>query len=153
MRERTRHAVRAGGGAAGTGLRFAGALKVGLVAVLVSGLLAGTAEADARAYGVFCAAADGSGLRYKTKPRHCTLSSGPYGYQQAPIRGIRWRSWGGASAYGRGVLRGNMGFRAPVRFKLYRPRYFEFGFYAYTRASGTTFAPDQTRRWRTKIVP
>jgi hypothetical protein len=59
------------------------------------------------------------GVVLKIKPRNYTLG-GKYSYQQAPVWNIRWRSWGGRSAYGRGTLVGNMGFRARVRFKLYR---------------------------------
>jgi hypothetical protein len=116
--------------------------------------LVAPAEAVAKQDGVFCRAQDWSdGLRYKVKPRNCTLSSGEYGYQQAPIRDIRWRSWGGRSAYGRGTLLGNMGFRAPVRFKLYRPVHFEFGFYVYTKARGTTYFPhDAPIKWRKDIL-
>ena len=92
-----------------------------------------------------------NGWQVKFKPRNCTLKSGQYGYQQAPIRNIHWRSWGGASAYGRGTLIGNMGFRAPVRFKLYRSRYYEFGSYVYTRARGTTYSPyEGPIRWQDK---
>jgi hypothetical protein len=126
--------------------------KGALIGVLAVAVMVAPAQAEARKDGVFCARPDGSGLRYKIKPRNCILASGPYSYQQAPIRKIRWRDWGGRSAYGRGTLIGNMRFRAPVRFKLYRPRYYEFGFYVYTRARGTTFAPDRKYRWRKKIV-
>jgi hypothetical protein len=132
--------------------RLGRVVKRVLIGVLAAVALAAPAQAEARRDGVFCARPDGSGLRYKIKPRNCILASGPHSYQQAPIRKIRWRSWGGASAYGRGTLIGNMRFRAPVRFKLYRPRYYEFGFYVYTRARGTTFAPDRKYRWRKKIV-
>jgi hypothetical protein len=124
-----------------------------LTGALATLALAAPAQAEARKDGVFCAPSDGSGLRYKIKPRNCTLASGPHGYQQAGIRKIRWRSWGGKSAYGRGTLIDNMDFRAPVRFKLYRPRYYEFGFYVYTRARGTTFSPyDGPLRWRMNLV-
>jgi hypothetical protein len=127
-------------------------IKRSLTGALAAVAVAAPAQAEARKDGVFCARPDGSGLRYEIKPRNCILGSGPHSYQQAPIRKIRWRGWGGASAYGRGTLIGNMRFRAPVRFKLYRPRYYEFGFYVYTRARGTTFAPDRTYRWRKKII-
>jgi hypothetical protein len=56
----------------------------------------------------------------KHKPRKCTLG-GRHGYQQVDLFKMRWRSWGGGSAYGRGITRANMGYRARVRVKLYRP--------------------------------
>lgn len=56
----------------------------------------------------------------KHKPRKCTLG-GSFGYQQVDLVKMRWRSWGGSSAYGRGVSVANMGARARVRVKLYRP--------------------------------
>ena len=87
----------------------------------------------------------------RVKPRHCTLKSGPYSYQQAPIRKIRWRSWGGASAYGRGTLIGNMGFRAPVQFQALSLALLRFGDRIYTRARGTTYSPyEGPIRWRNK---
>ena len=91
------------------------------------------------------------GWTTKIKPRSCNLASGRYGYQQLNVVKIHWRSWGGATAYGRGTVAENMGFRAPVRFKLHRSRPFEFGFNVYTRASGTTFSPySGPIRWRNK---
>jgi hypothetical protein len=99
--------------------------------------LAGASSASANVYGVPCRDAFGD-VTFKIKPRNCVLGGGP-SYQQAPISNIRWRSWGGRSAYGKGTLRGNMGFRAPVRFKLYRLDHWEEDFYIYRRAKGTTY--------------
>jgi hypothetical protein len=56
----------------------------------------------------------------KHTPPKCTLG-GRHGYQQVDLVKMRWRSWGGGSAYGRGVSLANMGARARVRVKLYRP--------------------------------
>jgi hypothetical protein len=81
---------------------------------------------------------------------------GRYSYQQGGIRRIRWRGWGGSTTYGRGTLIANMGFRAPVRLKLYRRELFgvapEFGFYVYRRARGTTYPKGEAPlRWRLKL--
>jgi len=85
------------------------------------------------------------------KPRQCTMG-GKFGYQQAPVYSIRWRSWRGATAFGRGTLRGNMGFKARVRVKLYRREHWEENTYLFTRARGTTFMPDGSRRhWTLKL--
>ena len=35
----------------------------------------------------------------------------------------------------------NMGYRATIRFKVYRILHFEFGFYTYTRLRGTLYDP------------
>lgn len=102
-------------------------------------MLSVPAAAHARTYGVPCRDSSNN-VVLKVKPRNCTLG-GQYGYQQANIRKIRWRSWGGRSAYGRGTLVENMGFRARVRFKLYRLDRWEEDFYIYRRARGTTVNP------------
>ena len=47
---------------------------------------------------------------------------------------MRWRSWGGGSAYGRGTSVANMGARARVRVKLYRPVPWEENTDRFTRA-------------------
>jgi hypothetical protein len=69
----------------------------------------------------------------KHKPRNCTLG-GRYGYQQVNLRKMRWRSWGGGSAYGRGIMRANMGYRARVGVMLYRPVDWEETTDRFTRA-------------------
>jgi hypothetical protein len=108
------------------------------ITVVVVALIAcvSPASAEARVYGVPCWKSSAAVL--ETKPRHCVLASGPASYQQARIRNIRWRSWGGRTSYGRGVLLGNMGFRARVTFKLYRLDRYEEDFYIYRRARGRT---------------
>ncbi len=47
---------------------------------------------------------------------------------------MRWRSWGGGSAYGRGITVANMGYRAHVRVRLYRPLRWEENTDRFTRA-------------------
>jgi hypothetical protein len=108
---------------------------VAIITALVA--LAGVSTASANVYGVPCRDSSGN-VTLNIKPRNCVLG-GDLSYQQAPIGNLRWRSWGGRSAYGKGTLRGNMGFRAPVRFKLYRLDRFEEDFYIYRRARGTTY--------------
>jgi hypothetical protein len=81
---------------------------------------------------------------------------GRYAYQQAAVRKIRWRSWGGPTTYGRGTLIANMGFRAPVRFRLYRRQLFgvdpSFSFYVYRWARGTTYPKGEAPlHWKLKL--
>jgi hypothetical protein len=120
-----------------------------VIGVLALVALAAPADAVARNF-VPCGTTNGWELKFK--PRTCVLKSGPYGYQQLKVRKIRWRSWGGATAYGRGTAVDNMRFRAPVRFKLHRLRLLRVpAARTYTRASGTTFSPySGPIRWRNK---
>ena len=69
----------------------------------------------------------------KHKPRKCTLG-GRYGYQQVDVIRMRWRSWGGENAVGRGVSVANMGARATVRVQLFRPVGWEEDTFRFTRA-------------------
>ena len=124
-------------------------MKKALITSALALALVAPAEAATRYDTVPCAGPRGTVI--KVKPRNCTLASGAYGYQQAGIRNIRWRSWGGKTAYGRGTMLENMGARLPVRFKLYGPRYYEHGSYVYLRARGTTFGSLGPIRWRIKI--
>jgi hypothetical protein len=73
------------------------------------------------------------GAVLKHKPRKCAFG-GRYGYQQLNVVKLRWRSWRGATAYGRGVVRENMGYRAKVRVKLYARRRWEENTFRFTRA-------------------
>jgi hypothetical protein len=109
-------------------------LATGLAAAV---LLAAVPD-SASAYGyntVPCWRWDGSAYYavLKHKPRKCTLG-GRYGYQQVDLITMRWRSWAGGSAYGRGVSLANMGVRARVRVKLYRPVSWEENTDRFTRA-------------------
>jgi hypothetical protein len=96
------------------------------------------APGSASAYGyntVPCWHADGSTYHgvLEHKPRRCTLG-GRFGYQQVDLVKMRWRSWGGGSAFGRGTSVANMGVRARVRVKLYRPVRWEENTDRFTRA-------------------
>jgi hypothetical protein len=129
--------------------------RLALIALLGVALLGPAEAAPAKRHFVPCWRASGLGVAAMVKPRSCTMG-GQYGYQQATIRKIRWRGWGGSTTYGRGTLLDNMGFRAPVRFKLYRRQLFgvapEFGFYVYRRARGTTYPKGEAPlRWRLKL--
>ena len=86
-------------------------------------------------YTVQCRYYDDSGsyVLLKVAPRMCTLG-GTYGYQQVDLVKMRWRSWAGDSAYGRGISRANMGVSSKVRVKLYRPRLSDENTYRFTRA-------------------
>jgi hypothetical protein len=114
-------------------------LAIGAVAALVA-----APAAEARSDTVPCRAPEGY-LTFKVKPRDCTLG-GRFGYQQIPIRGIRWRSWGGSSSYGRGTWFPGMGVRWRTRFVVYRPRRCEGDVYAYTRARSVA-----GRRWSLRL--
>jgi hypothetical protein len=122
-----------------------------LLVIAISAALMLPATASAAQYNtVPCRTASHFVLKFK--PRNCVLG-GEYGYQQANLRGIRWRSWQGPTAFGRATLRANMGFRAKVRFKLYRRDRWEENTYLFTRATGTTFMPDGSERhWTLKLV-
>jgi hypothetical protein len=75
----------------------------------------------------------GSFAVLKAKPRKCTLG-GRYGYQQVDLVTMRWRSWPGDSAFGRGISRANMGVSSKARVKLYRRVRWEENTYRFTRA-------------------
>ena len=115
-----------------------GTVVIPLVAALAATVVLAAAPASASAYGyntVPCWQWDGSAYYgvLKQKPRRCTLG-GRYGYQQVDLVKARWRSWGGGSAYGRAIALGNMGVRARVRVKLYRPVNWEENTDRFTRA-------------------
>jgi hypothetical protein len=109
-----------------------------LATTLAAAVVLAAAPGSAWAYGyntVPCWHWDGSAYHavLKHKPRKCTLG-GRYGYQQVDVVKMRWRSWGGGSAYGRGISLANMGARARVRVKLYRPVRWEENTDRFTRA-------------------
>ena len=56
---------------------------------------------------------------WKVKPRKCHFNGGDIGAYVVTITKMRWTSWGGRTARGVGVIRENMGYRAPARFRLY----------------------------------
>jgi hypothetical protein len=94
------------------------------------------AAASASAYNtVPCWVWDGSAYHAELqhKPRRCTLG-GRFGYQQVDLIRMRWSSWGGSGAAGRGVTVANMGSRARVRVKLYRRVRWEENTFRFTRA-------------------
>jgi hypothetical protein len=108
-----------------------------LATALVAAVALAVAPAAASAGGyntVPCWSYDaGTFAALKFKPRRCTLG-GKFGYQQVDLVKMRWRSWGGRSAYGRGVSVANMGVRARARVKLYWRRRWEENTYRFTRA-------------------
>ena len=109
-------------------------MVVAVIAAVAMLLSLGAASASARTYAVPCWEYVDNGGTFKTKPRNCILAKGQYGYHHRIIRNIRWRSWGGRTAYGRGVLRANMGFKARVKFFLYRPEQWNENLSIYRRA-------------------
>jgi hypothetical protein len=99
-------------------------------------LLAAAVPASAYAENtVPCWSWDGSAYRaaLKSKPPRCTLG-GRYGFQQVDVVRMRWRSWRGRSAYGRGISVANMGARARVRVRLFQRRRWRGNTYRFTRA-------------------
>jgi hypothetical protein len=120
-------------------------LAVALAATLA--LAAGSAAASTSAYNtVPCWTWNESGsfAVLKAKPRECTLG-GRYGYQQADLVKMRWRSWSGGSAFGRGVSVGNM--LHPSPFQLQRTRLGPT-----SRASNQLRAPTAVRRTSAEIT-
>lgn len=75
-------------------------------------------------------------FRERVKPRRCFFNGDEAHARQVPLRKMRWRSWGGRTACGRGEFFYNMGYRAPARFCLYRPVDKLRGGYFYTRIRG-----------------
>jgi hypothetical protein len=74
--------------------------------------------------------------RERVKPRRCFFNGDEAHARQVPLRKMRWRSWGGRTACGRGEFFYNMGYRAPARFCLYQPVDNDGGVYVYTRIRG-----------------
>jgi hypothetical protein len=105
--------------------------KTALTAVAVTALSL-PASASARNYAP-CRTADWRDIVLRYKPRSCTLG-GQFHYQQAPLIKLRWRSWGGSTAYGRGRFIYSMGFNRPARVKLYQREWWEEDAYVFRRA-------------------
>jgi hypothetical protein len=105
-------------------------------AVLGALVAPGVAEANTGAY-VPCWNSYGGkwSLKLKVKPRTCAFNGDEAHAWQTPIANMRWRSWGGRTACGRGVFVYNMGYRARVRFCLYRRLDWADG-YVYDRIRG-----------------
>ena len=107
-----------------------------VIATVAFVLAAAPIASSASAYNtVPCWVSDDSGYHavLKHTPRKCTLG-GRYGYQQVDVIRMRWRSWGGENAVGRGVSVANMGARARVRVQLFRPVRWEEDTFRFTRA-------------------
>lgn len=111
------------------------------VAVLGAALLVPAVAAQASYTTVQCWNSWGGEyqMRLLAKPRTCMFNgSKAHGYQ-VPIKNMRWRSWGGRVAVGRGTAFYNMGYRAPIRFRLYRRQGWDHGLLVYTRLRGTVY--------------
>jgi len=99
-------------------------IAAGVAVIAIAGA-AGPAQAEAAGYGgtVPCwGMYHGQwSFAWKVKPRTCAWhgSSGIHA-DYLPMGNMRWRSWGGATACGRGTFYANSGFRARARFCLYR---------------------------------
>jgi len=97
-------------------------------------LLAAPSQTSARDY-VPCVDYSSYWFKMRLHPRTCTIG-GVYGYQQIDLARMRWRSWGGATSYGRGITLNNGGIRGRIRVTLYRRKYRQDGLpgLAYARA-------------------
>jgi hypothetical protein len=127
--------------------------RIATVLLLTGALVVPAESASAQSYFVPCWLPGGIDVSIEFKPRSCVMG-GRHGYKQANIRKISWRSWGGRTTYGRGTLRANMGFRAPVRFRLYRPQRFnslDGPFWVYRWVRGTTLGQTPAR-WKLKLA-
>ncbi len=99
-------------------------IAVGVAAVIAATVaLTATAEAS---YTTHVACWGGWGgtwqAAYKVKPTRCMFNGDASHAQSTPIENMRWRSWGGPTACGRGVMTYNQGYRARTRFCLYMRR-------------------------------
>ena len=56
--------------------------------------------------------------RERIKPARCSFNGGEAHAAQTPLMNMRFRSWGGETACGRGTFFYNQGYRAKVRFCL-----------------------------------
>jgi hypothetical protein len=106
-------------------------LKTALSAVAVTAL-AIPATASATNY-VPCRSPGSGDIALRDKPRRCTLG-GRIHFQQAPLIKLRWRSWGGSTAYARGRFIYNMGFNRAARVKLYQRQRWDEDAYVFRRA-------------------
>jgi hypothetical protein len=82
-------------------------------------------------------------MSLEVKPKKCFFNGGEDHAHQTPIRNMHWSTWGGPVARGRGTYFYNMGYKAPVTFRLERRRAWEDGVLNYTRIVGTIHDPDR----------
>ena len=76
---------------------------------------------------------------YRIAPSSCWFPrvANASGYQMMPSKGIKWSSWGGRTARGRGTVMANSGYRAPATITLSRRIRDDEGDYIYTRITAS----------------
>ena len=75
-------------------------------------------------------------MHLRVKPKWCAFNGDEAHAWQTPLRKMQWRSWRSSIACGRGEFFYNMGYHAPARFCLYRPRTMVTGDTVFTRIRG-----------------
>jgi hypothetical protein len=105
---------------------------------LMTPLAADVADAEASMHSmVLCGKFNGGGEVLVKKPRSCVFNyRAGVRYKQTIVLNIRWRNWGGPASCGRGTIRGNSGYRAPLRFCLVQRTRWEEDVMRYTRLRG-----------------
>ena len=126
---------------------------VALTAVVL-GAFAAPAAAEARNVTVGCWNDYGGEYSWALvkKPRRCFWNGDEVHARQVPIRKMRWRSWGGKTACGRGTFFYNQGYRARARFCLYSLGQWEDGIWTYNRIRGVIYNPGHPVRFRTSTL-
>jgi len=106
-------------------------------ALVASAVLAAPGAADASTARVPCWGGGSAwDFAYAVKPRLCMFNGDEAHAYQVPLRKMRWRSWGGRTACGRGEFFYNMGYHAPARFCLYRRARIDGGLLIYAAIRG-----------------
>ena len=72
-------------------------------------------------------------VRERVEPRNCWFNGGASHAESTPLKGMRYRSWGGPTACGRATYVYNQGYRAPVKFCLYARRHYYENTWDYNR--------------------
>lgn len=102
---------------------------IAMVGALAAGIYFESAAPQAEAGGqrVVCITGfDGANAygAYKRRPRKCVMHHRGKPFASAylvVLKKLRWSYWGG-QARGKGIIRGNMGYKAKARVKLTKPR-------------------------------
>lgn len=100
-------------------------IAAALAAIVCFGALAGSASAgNQRVVCITGADATTTYGAYRRRPRKCVIHQRgkPFaGNYMLVLKKLRWSYWGG-QARGKGIIRGNMGYKAKARIKLTKPR-------------------------------
>ena len=116
--------------------KMIGVAVLGIALMAPLGLDVADAEASTHSM-VLCTAPGHGGDRLVRKPRSCAFNyRSMTGAYMTTVQNMRWRNWGGRASCGRGTLRANSGYRAPLRFCLIRRTRWEGNVYRYTQLRG-----------------